>query len=95
MTKRAMRIIYNSANEEALDALLQRDGTLTSHKKNLQKLMMEIYKIINHLNLPLMWDLFTKKMVEYDFRNKILCELPPATSQRFGKNSLTFKGSLL
>ena len=35
-TKRAMRITYNSNNEEALDALLQRDGTLTIHRKNLQ-----------------------------------------------------------
>ena len=31
MTKRAMRIIYNSANEEVLDALLQRDGALNIH----------------------------------------------------------------
>ena len=31
MTKRAMRIIYNSANEEALDAILQRDGALKIH----------------------------------------------------------------
>ena len=32
-TKHAMRIIYNSDTEEALDALLQRDGTLAIHKK--------------------------------------------------------------
>ena len=36
-TKRAMRIIYNNDNEEALDALLQRDRTLAIHKNNLQK----------------------------------------------------------
>ena len=42
-----------------------------------------------------MWDLFTKKVVEYDFRIKILCKLPPARSQGFGTNSLKFKGSLL
>ena len=45
-TKRAMRIIYNSGNEEALDVLLQRNGTLITQKTNLQKLMVvEIYKI--------------------------------------------------
>ena len=42
-----------------------------------------------------MWDLFTKKVVEYDLRIKILCDLPPARSQRFGINSLKLKGSLL
>ena len=57
-TKRVMRIIYNNYNEEALDTLLQRDGTLTIYKKNLQKLMVEIYKVANHLNPPYMWDLF-------------------------------------
>ena len=90
------KVYFNSpALCKALDALLQRDGTLTIHKKNLQKLMVEIYKTINHLNPPYMWDLFTKKVVEFDFRIKILCELPPARSQRFGTNSLIFKGSLL
>ena len=47
-TKRAMRITYNSDNEETLEALLQRGETLTVHRKNLQKVMVEIYKTINH-----------------------------------------------
>ena len=78
ITKRAMRVTYNSDNEETLYALLQRDGALTIHKKNLQKLMVGTYKTINHLNLPYMWELFTKLVVEYDFRIKVLCELLPA-----------------
>ena len=40
-TKHAMKIIYNNDNEEALDALLQIDETLTIQKKNLQKLMVK------------------------------------------------------
>ena len=79
-----MRIIYNTDNEEALDGLLQRYGTLTINKKNLQKLMLEIYKTINYLNPPYMWNPSTKKVVEYDFRIQILCKLPPARSQRCG-----------
>ena len=93
--KRAMRIIYNNANEEAIDVLLQRDGTLTIYKRNLQKLMVEVYKTLSHLNPPYMWDLFTKKVVEYDFRTKILRELPPVRSQRLGTNPLKFKGSVM
>ena len=94
-TKCAMRIIYTKDNEKTLDALLQRDGTLTIHKKNLRKLIVEIYKTINHLNPPYMWGLFTKKVVEYNFRIHILYKLPPARSQRFGTNLLKFEGSLL
>ena len=33
-TKRATRITYNSDSEETLDALMQRDGALTIHKKS-------------------------------------------------------------
>ena len=81
--------------KEALDALLLRDRTLIIHKKNLQKLIADVYETIRHLNPPYMWDLFTKKVVEYDFGITIICELPLAKSQRFGTNSLKFKGSLL
>ena len=76
-TKREMGMISTSDNEEVLDALLQIGGTLTIHKKNLQKLVVEIYKTVYKLNPLYMWDLFTKKIVEYDFRIKILCEHPP------------------
>ena len=58
-TKRAMRIAYNSDSKETLGTLLQRDGTLTVHKRKLQKLMVEVYKTLSHLNPPYMWDLFT------------------------------------
>ena len=44
VTKHAMGISYNSDNEEELDAILQRDGTLTIHKKAFQKLKVEIHK---------------------------------------------------
>ena len=94
-TKRTMRVAYNSDSKEALDALLQRDGILTIHEKNLQKLMVEVYTTINHLNRRYMWNLFTKKVAEYNFRIKILCERTPARSKRFGTNSLKFKDSLL
>ena len=50
-TKRAMRIIYNSDNEEVFNALMQGDGTLTMHNRNFQKLMVEIHTIVNQLNL--------------------------------------------
>ena len=80
-----MRITYNADNKEALDALLQRDETLTILKKNLQKLMVEVYKRY----------LFTKKVVDYGFGIKMLCEFRPARSHRFVTNSLKSKDSLL
>ena len=85
MTNYAMSIIYNNENEEEFEALLEQDGTLKIHKRNLQKLMVEIYKMINHLNCPYMRGFFTKKLVE----------LPHVRLQRFGTNALKFKESIL
>ena len=42
-----------------------------------------------------MMDFLIKKLVEYNFRTKQLCDLPPTSSQRFGTKSLKFKGNLL
>jgi len=52
--KRAMRIIHDNHSEEGLNTILQKDRTLTIHKKNLRKLMVEVYKTRNHLNPPCM-----------------------------------------
>ena len=51
-------------------ALLEKGGTLTIHKRILQKFMVKIFKKINRLNPPYMRDFFAKKLVEYDFRTK-------------------------
>ena len=75
--------------------LLERDNTKTTHTKNLQKLMIEVYKSFNHLNPEYMWEFFSKKDVQYNLRTKELCTLPSVCSQRYGLNSLSFRGSLL
>ena len=68
------------------EELLDMGDTKTTHKKNLQNLMVEIYKSMNHLNPEYMWDFFGSKE---------LCKLPSVSSQRYGINSLSFRGSLL
>ena len=70
---------------------MQKDGNLTS--EICKKLNVKMYKTINHINPPYMWDFFTKKEVEYDFRIKLLRKLPPTRSQRFG--TLKFNESIL
>ena len=41
-----------------------------------------------------MWEFFTKKDVQYNLRTKKLCKLLSVSSQRYGLNSLSFRGSL-
>ena len=62
---------------------------------NLQRLMTEIYKTMNHLNPSYIWEFFVKKDIPYNLRTKEPCRLPSAQSYRYGLNSLSFRGSLL
>ena len=81
--------------DSSFDQLLARAGSITVHQKNLQSLMIEIYKTMNHLNPSYIWEFFVKKDIPYNLRTKELCRLPSAQSHRYGLNSLSFRGSLL
>ena len=61
--------------ESTFEELLDRGDTKTTHKKNLQNLMVEIYKSMDHLNPEYMWDFFIKKDVSYNLRTEELCKL--------------------
>ena len=91
--KRALRILYDY--ESTFEKLLESDLTKTTHTKNLQKLTIEVYTSFNHLNPRYMWEFFVKIDVQYNLRTKELCKLPSASSQRYGLNTLSFRGSLL
>ncbi len=92
--KRASRVLYRDF-DASFDQLLARAGSITVHQKNLQSLMIEIYKTMNHLNPSYIWEFFVKKDIPYNLRTKELCRLPSAKSHRYGLNSLSFRGSLL
>ena len=51
--ERAMRIAHDDY-ESTFEQLLIKNKTITSHKKNLQYLAIEIYKTFNSLNPPFM-----------------------------------------
>ena len=60
----ALRILYRDC-KSTFEELLERDNTKTTHTINLQKLMIEVHKSLNHLNPEYMWEFFTKKDVQY------------------------------
>ena len=65
------------------------------HRKNQQRLMVEIYKTINHLNPAYMWEFFIKKDVPHNLRSNELCKIHSVNSQQYGISSLSFRGNLL
>ena len=92
--KQALRALYRDY-EFTFEELLDKDKSMTIHKKNLQRLMVEIYKTVNHLNPAYMWEFFIKKDVPYNLRSNELFKIPSVNSQRYGISSLSFQGSLL
>ena len=92
--KRVLRILYRD-NESKLEELLERDNTKITHTKNLQKFMKKVCQSLNHLNPEYVWEFFVKKDVQYNLCTKELCKFPLLNSQRYGHNSLSFRGSLV
>ena len=92
--KRALRILHNDY-DSSFNTLLEKSDTVTIHVRNLQKLMLEIYKSMSHLNPSYIWHLHERKEIKYDLRTKHLCKLPITKTIKFGMESLSFRGSLL
>ena len=57
--------------------------------------MTQIYKTINQIYPPYMWEFFVEKDMPYNLRTKVLCRLPQAQTNRYGLDSVSFRGSLL
>ena len=70
---RALHGYYESTFEKLLD----KDKSMTTHKRNLQTVMVQIYKTINHLSPGYMWEFFTKKDIPCNLRSNELCKSLP------------------
>ena len=66
--ERVLRIVYNDF-KSSFKNLLEKDGTVSIHVKNLQKLATEMFKISKNFSVPLMSELFYQKVNHYDLRN--------------------------
>ena len=60
--KRALRVLYKN-NNLSFDKCLMKEAGITIHIKNLQKLILEVFKTLNYLNPSYIWDLFNVKQV--------------------------------
>ena len=82
--ERALRITYN-VQLTNFKSLVSNHNELTIHQRNMQILMTEIYKIINHIALPIMSSLFeirenihnTRYFQVLSNESPLLANLPP------------------
>ena len=52
-TNRCLRIVYND-KQSSFNELLEKDGSVSIHMRNIQILATEMYKLINNLSPPIM-----------------------------------------
>ena len=77
--KRALRAVtraYNHSFEELLSSV----GGLTIHQRNLQVLLIEIFKCMSGSYPDIVKTLFVLKETPYSLRNSLLLKLPPTKS---------------
>ena len=89
--KRALRVLlsdYDSIFEE----LLYRNEEVIIHEKNLQKLLLEVYRCVTSGNLSFLWEFINRKILPYTLRIKNLLQLPNTRTKKYGNEYLSFRG---
>ena len=66
--ERALRIAYKDY-ESSFNTLLEKDNSVSIHAKNLQTLMIEMFKTKVNINPPFMKKVFCERTVTYNLRN--------------------------
>ena len=89
--ERAMRIAHYDY-ESTLEQLLIKNKTITSRKKNLQYLAIEIYKTFNDLNPPFMDEIFSINECPYHLRNSQFKTAEPHYTI-YGFNTVSYRCS--
>ena len=91
--ERALRIAYRDT-ESSFDEL--KDNSVSVRQRNLQLLMIEIYKTENSLNPSFMEDIFVERPnIPYDLRNNDGLLVPRANTTAHGIETIRYVGSRL
>ena len=72
-----------------LSHLLEKDGTVSIHVKNLQIFATEMFKISKKFSVPLMIELFQQKLNHYNLQNPYVFSVANVTSVFHGQSSIS------
>ena len=75
--ERASKIIHKDSTSN-FQELLSKSNSVSVHQRNLQLLLIEIYKTVHNLNPAFMTKVFEEKDVPYNFRENNSLALPKA-----------------
>ena len=89
--ERALRITYKD-NTSQFKELLEKDNSVSIHQKNLQLLMIEVYKTKNRLNPLFMIEIFEEKAAPYQLRSTSNLNLLKVRNTHNGTDTVRFMG---
>ena len=89
--KAALRITYKD-KFSAFQELLEKDNSVSIHHRNIQKLAMEIYKVLHGFSPPILNDIFVPVSGPYNFRRNDTLQRRRVNSVRHSTKSVSFLG---
>ena len=94
LDERGLRALLNDETSTFNDMLSKSNDT-TIHVKNIQKLMIEFYKYLYGLSALIMKEVFTKRILKYNFRNCRETLSPNSKTKKYGTDKVAYKASQL
>ena len=92
--ERSLRLIMNDKTS-TFEHLLLANNEITTYQRNLQVLMVEVFKIINGLGPPIMEDFFLFRENTHDFRNFQIISNESKKTVKYGLETVKYRTSLL
>ena len=90
--ERSLRIVYKD-DISSFEELLLKDGSLSTHHRNIHALAIEMYKSVNDIAPAITKEIFMKKGNNgLDLRSKNTFLLPKANTVHYGNDSLKYLG---
>ena len=89
--ERCLRIIYND-KKSSFEKLLEKDGSVSIHTKNLQALAIEMFKTYKKLSPPIFQEIFHERENNYNLRNCSYFTIPAVNSTYYGTESISNLG---
>ena len=94
LQERSLRIKYDD-DKSSFEELLNKDGPVTIHHRNIQALAIEMYKVRNNLSPQIMTDMFQFRTNRPNIRNDNEFWVPMPKTTNYGSESFMLTVLLL